>query len=147
MDKNTSRTMSLGSVTSTVFAWSNTANNDHRLSFPFIGYYCPLESRNAIILHRSGQFFSVVVYFSNPYDTTVERGTLQWNLCCLEWQVLELIFWVTEWLTQWMFGFWFCIMNYLSPETKKKQKQRWYLLYLLFQNKPPKTWIIWTSML
>ncbi len=65
--------MSMGSVTSTVFVWSNTADNDRRLSFPFIGYYCPLESRNAIILHRNEQvFFPVVVFSSNPYDTTME---------------------------------------------------------------------------
>ncbi len=102
-------------------------------------YYCPLESKNAVILHRSGQiFFYMVVSSLNPYDTTMERRTLRWNLCCFEWQVLQLIIRVTEWLTQRMFGFWFGIMNYLSPETKK----RWYLLYLLLQNKSPKTWII-----
>ncbi len=118
IDKNTSRAMSLGSVISTVFIWSNTADNDCRLCFPFIGYYCPLESRNAIILHHSGQvFFPMVVSSSIPYDTTME----------------SLLFWmgsiainhpsrVTEWLTQWQFGFWFCIMNYLSSETKKKKK-------------------------
>ncbi len=61
-----------------------------------------------------------------------------------EWQVSQLIIWVIEWLTQWMFGFWFCIMNYLSSETEKK---RWYLLCLLLQNKPPKTWIILKLML
>ncbi len=115
VDKNTSRAMSLGFMTSTVFVWSNTANNYHRLCFPFIGYYCPLESRNAKILHRSGQvFFFMLGSSSNLYDTTMEHRILWWNLCCFEWQVR-----VTEWFTQWMFGFWFSIMNYLSPETKK----------------------------
>ncbi len=35
--KNASRAMSMGSVTPTIFVWSNTADNDHRLCFPFIG--------------------------------------------------------------------------------------------------------------
>ncbi len=47
VDKNTLRAMSLGSMTSTVFVWSNTADNDCRFSFSFIGHYCQLASRNA----------------------------------------------------------------------------------------------------
>ncbi len=104
VDKNTLRTMSRGSMTSTVFVWSNTPDNDRRLCYPFTGYYCPPESRNAIILHLSGQVFF-------PWQCLLQiLTTLWWNLCCFDWQVSQLIIWVTEWLTQWMFGFWFCIM-------------------------------------
>ncbi len=142
VDKNTWRAMSLGSVTSTVFVWNNTADNDRRLCFPFIGYCCSLESRNTVILRfLVEKVFSMVVSSSNPYYTTIEHRTLRWNLCCFEWQVSQWIVCVTEWLTQWLFGFRFCIMNYLSPETKQTKK-RWYLLCFLLQNKPPKTWII-----
>ncbi len=35
--------------------------------------------------------------------------------------------WVTERLTQWMFKFWFCIMNYLSPEKETNKKVVSYL--------------------
>ncbi len=146
VDKNTLRAMSLGSVTSTVFVWSNTADIDRRLCFPFFGYYCQLESRNVVILDRSRQFFFHGTVFSKSlwhydgrWDTTTE-SSLFW------WQVSPLIIWVTEWLKQWRFGFWFRIINYLSPETKKKTKKM-YLLYLQLQNKPHKTWIISKLML
>ncbi len=105
--------------------WTRFMKNLALHHFSVAVQYCPLESRNAVILHHSGQvFFSMIVSSSNPYDITMERRPLRWNLCCFEWQVSQLIIRVTEWLTQWMFEFWFCIMSYLSPETKKKMKKK-----------------------
>ena len=55
VDENTSRAMSLFSFEVTP---SNTADNDRRLHFPFLGYYWPLGSRNAIILIVADKVFS-----------------------------------------------------------------------------------------